>query len=208
MSYIESLLESNKRIQVPCQTDSEYKITSNQGAWCASLFGLKYRELKESWYKNPDDFLNIYKKCLEQGTNLRKEHGIYLYGENIDSSNLNEKLELNKNIYVRFTYIENASKRDEIINILSDDLINEFYTRKYFSIGDFTILSSYKFILVSRNAQSLTLIPIGDSFLVLDSHVNIVGMMNKQNTYKYMKYQLNDNSSSDKYLFLTIMCGS
>ncbi len=29
-------------------------------------------------------FLSIYKECLEQGTLLRKEYGIYSYGENID----------------------------------------------------------------------------------------------------------------------------
>lgn len=207
MSYIESLLDTDKRIQVPCQTDSEYKITSNQCSWCAALFGLRYKELKESWFKDKETFLNIYKSCLEQGTKMRKEHGIYLYGENIDSSNLIEKLELNKNINVQFTYIENDSESDNFINILPKDLKNEFYTRKYFSINDFTILSSYKFILVSRHGQSLTLIPFGDSFLVLDSHVHIVGMMNKKNAYKYIKYQLNDNST-DGYLYLTLLCGS
>jgi hypothetical protein len=208
MEYIESLLEINKRIKVPCQTDLEYKVTSNQSSWCAALFGLKYKELKESWYKNQDDFLNIYKNCLKEGTIMRKENGIYLCGENIDNSNLIKKLELNKNIHVKFTYIKNVYNCDEFTNSLSDDLKDEFYTRKYSLIDDFTILSSYKFILVSCHGHSLTLIPIGDYFLVLDSYVNIIGLMNKKNTYKYMGHLSNNNSLPDKYLYLTILCGS
>lgn len=52
MSYIESLLEPNNIINVPCQIDVEYKISSNQCSWCATLFGLNWRELKQNFYTN------------------------------------------------------------------------------------------------------------------------------------------------------------
>lgn len=42
MSYIESLLNKDQLINVSCQTDSEYKISSNQCSWCVALFALNY----------------------------------------------------------------------------------------------------------------------------------------------------------------------
>lgn len=96
--------------------------------------------------------------------------------------------------------------REELLSILPNDLKNEFYTREYLKIEDLSLLSTYKFILVSRHGQSFTLISMGESFLVLDSHVHTIVMMTKENAYKYIKYQNSENELG--YLFVTLLCGA
>lgn len=204
MSFIEKLLISSQKISVPCQTDEEYKITSNQCSWCAALFGLKYKELKDAFISDKSKFLEIYTECLKEGTNLRKEFGKPVYGENIDNETLKEKLNLEDKIMIEFTYELNKDSRDELVSILPEDLKKEFYTEKYIDISDFLALSLYKFILISRHGQSFTLVPFGEYFLVLDSHVHNVGLMTKDNAYKYIKYSLDYELTG--YLFTTILC--
>jgi hypothetical protein len=204
MSLIESLLESTKTVTVPCQTDEEYKITSNQCSWCAAIFGIRYKELLHLFLHDKDKFVQLYQECLMEGTKLRKEHKKPTYGENIDNTLLKKTLDLEKRIIVNFTFEENKQERDELLSILPEDLKNEFYSNKYFELSNLSSLSTYKFILVSRHGQSFTLIPFYNYFLVLDSHVHTVGLMTKENTYKYIKYSLDDNITG--YLFTTILC--
>lgn len=207
MSFIENLLE-NTKINVPCQTDNEYKIASNQCSWCAALFGLKWRELANNFYVNKENFLEIYLNCLNEGSELRQKYGTHLYGENIDSSNLKEKLNLKDHIVGEFTYLqkgEESSQKENLIDILPDDLKNEFYTRSYMQINNFSLLKSYKYCLISRHGQSFTVIPIGDMFLILDSHVHTVGLMSYDNLVKYIKYQTSDNNDTS-YLHVTVLC--
>ena len=205
MSFIEKMLQNS--VTVPCQTDSDYKSASNQCSWCAALFGVKYRELRDAFINDKNKFIEIYKNCLEEGTNLRKQFGVPVYGENIDNPTLQKELNLSQNIFLETSFELNEDKSEELLSILPPDLKNEFYTRKYLKIEDFSFLSSYKFILVSRHGQSFTLITIGDSFLVLDSHVHTVGIMNKENVYKYIKYQTNKNDIRD-YLLVTLLSGA
>jgi hypothetical protein len=210
MSYIESLLNENKRINVSCQTDNEYKISSNQCSWCAALFGLNYEELIRSFFaSNKDKFLKIYHNCLKEGSELRRDNNKYLYGENIDSENLFEQLNMSKRIVANFSYLSGTD--NDFIKILPDDLKNEFYTRIHVPINNLSVIKSYKFCLISRHGQSFTVIPIGDSFLVLDSHVHTIGLMNYDNVVKYIKYQSVSNSESDSetdgHLHVTILCG-
>lgn len=205
MSFIEKLLKNS--IDVPCQTDSEYKTASNQCSWCAASFAVKYRELKDAFFNDKDNFVEIYKKCLEEGTRLRKQFGVPVYGENIDNPTLGKELNLSKNIFLEATYELNDDKSGEFLSILPMDLKNEFYTKKYLKINDLSLLSAYKFILVSRHGQSFTLISVGNSFLVLDSHVHTVGLMTSENAHKYIKYQTGENDVLE-YLSVTLLCGA
>lgn len=205
MSFIEKLLEN--QFEVPCQTDSEYKITSNQCSWCAAIFGLKYRELRDAFLSDKTKFLEIYKTCLEEGTKLRKEFAIPLYGENIDNPVLNRELKLAENIFLEATFELNEDKSDDFLSILPTDLKNEFYTRKYLKITELSAITNYKFILISRHGQSFTLIPIGNLFLVLDSHVHTVGLMTRENAFKYIIYDDSEESVTG-YLNVTLLCGS
>jgi hypothetical protein len=206
MSFIENLLKTSV-VAVPCQTDPEYKFASNQCSWCAGLFAIKYRELKDAYINDKNKFLEIYKSCLEQGTEMRKKFGVPVYGENIDNPTLNKELKLSKNIFLEATFELNEEKSDEFLSILPDDLKNEFNTRRYLKITDFSVLSTYKFILISRHGQSFTLITLGNEFLVLDSHVHTVGTMTRENAYKYIKYQ-NTELPVSSYLYVTILCGA
>lgn len=73
-------------------------------------------------------------------------------------------------------------------------------------IDDFGLLKSYKFCLISRHGQSFAIIPIGDLFLVLDSHVHTIGLMNYNNITKYIKYQIGDTIDTTAHLQITILC--
>lgn len=204
MSFIDNLIISTQKVTVSCQTDEEYKITSNQCSWCAALFGLKYRELKDSFMTDKNKFIEIYSQCLKEGTMLRKEYGVPVYGENIDNNILKDKLDLERRIMIQFTLELNKEDADELLHILPMDLKTEFYTRKYIEVTNLSSLSLYKYILISRHGQSFTLIPFGSMFLVLDSHVHTIGLMSEENVFKYIKYSLDDEPTG--YLFATILC--
>jgi len=206
MSYIESLLIYNTQINVPCQTDLDFGDTSNQCSWCAGLFALNYKKLIHTFLTDKSEFLNIYRECLETGTRLRKEYGKCLYGENIDNKILLNKLKLSDNIFFIASYDKNNS--DDFLVKIPDELKNEFYNKKGIKINDFDSLLNYKFSLISRHCQSFILITVNDSFLVLDSHVHTIGLMSKENAFRYIKYQHFDDSEISGYLYVTILCGA
>lgn len=203
MSYIETLLNQNNRVVVPCQTDIEYKITSNQCSWCAGMFVLKYIELKKHFLDNKDLFIQTYKECLEIGTQLRKDVGTKLYGENIDNLVLLDKFNLSSKIFIKFTFEENTN--NGYLDILPDELKSEFYSQKHLGVTDFNILLSYKFSMVSRHGLSFALITIGSMFLVLDPHAHTAGLMTSENAFKYIKYEI--DGSDLGCLYITILCG-
>ena len=62
MSFMETLLID--KFEVPCQTDPEYKISSNQCSWCAVLFGINYKELLKAYLNDKAEFIKLYKKYL------------------------------------------------------------------------------------------------------------------------------------------------
>jgi hypothetical protein len=203
MSFMETLLID--KFEVPCQTDPEYKISSNQCSWCAVLFGINYKELLKAYLNDKAEFIKLYKKYLNDSTLMRKEYGQPLYGENIDNKILKEKTELTNRIFKEANFELNPKKSQEFLKLLPDDLKNEFYTKKYININDFSFLLSYKFTLISRHGQSFVIIPYGNHFLVLDSHAHHIGLMTYDNTVKYIKYQ-NSENLIDGYLFITILC--
>jgi len=204
MSFIESLLE--EKVSVCCQTDEEFKITSNQCSWCAGEFALNYKKFIEFYISNKEQYCELYRKCVENGTNSRKTFGIKTYGENIDNEVLLQTLNLKCKIHLSLTYESNTQKSEEYINILPEDLKSEFYSKSYIFIQNFSIVSSYKFIMISRHGLSLTMIPFFGRFLVLDPHVHYSGVMTRENAEKYIKYQITD--SDDSYVKVTLLCGS
>ena len=199
MSYIESLLNEKHRIKVPCQTDF------NQSSWCAALFGLNYNKLIQSFISDKEQFYLLYKKYIDDGEIFRKEYGTLTCGENINNKILIDKLKLNSRIFLESTYEQNESKANDFLKNLSDDLKNEFYSKKYSIINNFSNLSCYKFVLISSHSHSFAIITFNDLFLILDPHTNITGLMTKENTYNYIKYC---NAKTDDYIFITILYGA
>ena len=73
-------------------------------------------------------------------------------------------------------------------------------------INNFDLVKSYKFCLISRHGQSFAIIPINDLFLVLDSHVHTIKLMNYNNISKYIKYQIGNTIDTTAHLHITILC--
>jgi hypothetical protein len=204
MSFIESLLVPDKRIVVPCQTDSEYsELSSNQCSWCAAEFAKHYDKLIPAFFAKGTAFLDLYKECLLRASINRKTYKGPVYGENIDNKKLKTVMDLK--VYLECTYINDDSKRDEFMELLPAELKTEFYDNIYARVSNFEFLKSYKFALISRHGQSLCLLPIGDLFLVLDSHVRTVGLMTFENVVKYVTFQ---QSESMGYTIVTCLCGA
>lgn len=204
MSFIESLLLPEKRRNVPCQTDSEYsEISSNQCSWCAAEFANHCDELKTAFFASDDSFIGLYKECMKSGSLNRKTYKKSVYGENIDNKTLKNVTKLS--VCLECTYVEGDDiLRNELMILLPDDLKKEFYTNAYIRATDFEFIKSYKFTLVSRHGQSLCLLNVGGSFIVLDSHVRTVGMMTYENTVKYMLCKVSEPAG---YTMVTCLCG-
>jgi hypothetical protein len=60
--------------------------------------------------------------------------------------------------------------------------------------------------MFGRHGQTFTVFPLEDKFLVLDSHVHFVGIMDFKNLIKYIKMETK-GASSYGYLFVTIVSG-
>ena len=179
-------------LSVPAQTDAEYSaISSNQCSWCAVEFGLRRRDLIHAWTtRQTDEFLRIYKECLEVASQKRKDLGTFLYGENIDSKNLLEHYGSQLDIAHKNTI--RMHEDSEFINILHPDLASEFYTRSY---ADYVSLDEIvnrmpnnSFLLVSRHGQSLCVLRVHTNmFLILDSHLHIATLSTKNDTMTHIR---------------------
>jgi hypothetical protein len=187
-------------ITVLCQTDAAFSsISSNQCSWCAALFAKHAKELKQYFVSNDTKmFLEIYNKCLQEGSLLRKQYGTKLYGENIDNERIKKYVELET--VADFTLL--ANEDPTFLELLPDDLKYEFYKNIHIKIDDLSVITGNLFAMISRHGQSFTVVPVtSDIFLIFDSHVHIVRTMNKEEMEKYVK------CDHGGYLHLTIILG-
>lgn len=185
MSFIESLLGS-QRFVVRCQTDDNEKaLSSNQCSWCAAVFASKAREFRKLLGRK-DDFVSLYNECLLTGSKLRAERGdsrTYSYGENIDNQLISRCVPIE--ILAQYTILANIDQ--SFLDILPHELRDEFYKRTYILREDIDFIIGNIVVLVSRHGQSFTVIPLtSESYLVLDSHVHNVGIMSKNSLKKYI----------------------
>lgn len=172
--------------KVPNQTDPEYSnISSNQCSWIAHSFAKNYKKFKEYLItNNTEKFIELYKKCLLEGSYDRKKYGKLTYGENIDNKLIIEKYKLD--IYALYTKDYNIDEK--FLKILPDDLLNEFYINKQLETDDIIkhIIGNI-FALVSRHGQSFVVIPLTSSkFMILDSHIHEVKLLTKEEMEKYV----------------------
>lgn len=175
-----------KIFTVPNQSDTEYSnISSNQCSWVAHCFAKNYRKFKEYLMtNNNENFIELYKECLLEGSNDRKKYGKLTYGENIDNSLVIKNYGLN--IYALYTKTFNDT--EEFLKILPDDLRYEFYMNVQLKTDDIIkhIIGNV-FALVSRHGQSFVVIPITSlRYLILDSHIHDVQLLEKEEMVKYV----------------------
>lgn len=174
-------------LSVPAQTDYS-DISSNQCSWCAMEFALKapiFRKLFRESKEDKTDILELYTSCLVRGSKLRRDHGTFLYGENIDSANLLAYYRYD--VLQKRTVCKNLDQ--DLLKILHPDLRSEFYTRVYDQVSLNEILNTVVptiSLLVSRHGQSLCIIPHGTKFIVLDSHLHELRVMTKEDTLKHI----------------------
>ena len=176
-------------LSVSAQTDPEYSaIASNQCSWAAAEFLLKSSELRHSFHKNPEEFVRIYKECLERASHLRAAAGkTHLYGENVDTPELLAHYEGKFRTTDRITVKRNESA--EFLDILHPDLKREFYTREH-NLRPFSAVMSGicgpQCALVSRHGQSLAVIPYYGRYLICDSHLHHAMVLSMEDTVKHI----------------------
>ena len=177
----------NKEIVVKCQTDNEYStISSNQCSWCAAEFIKHKRELRNLFISNETKFIELYNKCLKDGSEKRKQYNHRLYGENIDNKTLLSQYD-DICIIMYLTIIKNIDT--SFIKILPDDFKQEFYTKKYIILNENYFenrISDGASFLASRHGQSFAIIPILQRYLVLDSHIHKAKLMTKEELSNYL----------------------
>jgi hypothetical protein len=180
---------SSWSVPVPAQTDPEYSSTaSNQCSWAAAEFLLKGSELRHSFHKKPEEFVRIYKECLERASQLRAAAGKkHLYGENVDTPELLGHYAGKFHITDRITIKMNAS--GEFLDVLHPDLKREFYTREY-NLRPLSAVLAGVFgpqgALVSRHGQSLAVIPYFGRFLICDSHLHHAMVVSREAAFKHI----------------------
>jgi hypothetical protein len=134
---------SNKNIIiVPSQSDDEYNIANDKTILCVCLFAINYEELRKTFLKNREDFINIYKKCLED-TLIKCNENININDKTI----LFEKLNLSNKIFKILTYEENNDFTTLIFYkfcIVSGDIFSFILINIY---GYFLVLNSQEHIV-------------------------------------------------------------
>ena len=191
-------------ISVPAQTDSEYSsIASNQCSWAAVEFALRASELRHSFAKNPEEFLKIYKECLENASRLRASAGTkHLYGENIDTPELLDHYLGRRAFTITDSITIKQNTSSEFLDILHEDLKREFYSREHNTRTiDVAMAGIFggQCALVSRHGQSLAVIPFYDRYLICDSHLHTAFAVKKDEAIKHILMD------SGGHLHLTIL---
>jgi hypothetical protein len=152
-----------------------------------------------------EEFNRIYNECLLLASQLRKEKGTFLYGENIDSPNLLEHYK--GRITIAHQYTIKLHTDPTFPDVLHPDLRSEFYTRTYVDYAslDGVILKQMPFnsyLLVSRHGQSLCVVRIHSGiYLILDSHLHTCWLASAEDAYKHI---MMDNGG---HTHLTILFG-
>jgi hypothetical protein len=191
LSSIDPFKMTSLSIPVPSQTDEAYSaIASNQCSWAAAEFSLRDSELRLSFKKNPDEFVRIYKECLEKASHLRAAVGSKnLYGENIDTPELLDHYKKHSHFTVMDWITIKKNTGEEFLEILHTDLRREFYTREYSERPIESLMTRIfgaQRALVSRHGQSLAVIPFFGRYLICDSHLHVAFVATKEDAVKHI----------------------
>jgi len=166
-------MSNNKMIIIQSQNDNEYKIGINQSFWCVCMFAINYEELRNLFLNNKEEFINLYIKCLKEGTD-------------------NCKKDINNNIVINNTILFDKFN-------LSNKIFLTYEKKNLESINDIKILASYKFNIISWDSNSFILINIYGHFLILNSQENIVQFIKDDDVFNYIKNKT-DTISNDSYI--------
>ncbi len=153
---------------------------------------LRASDLRQSFLKAPEEFVKIYKECLEKATQLRASAGTrHLYGENVDTPELiahyKKNHATNFEITDQITIKKNTS--EDFLEILHTDLRREFYTREYSERPVEALMAGIhgaQSALVSRHGQSLAVIPFYGRYLICDSHLHSSFVLTKEDAIKHI----------------------
>ena len=182
--FLDGLIISGK-CEVPCQTDPEYaKISSNQCSWCAAEFATNAKKLIRLFAEDKNAFKDLYKQCLSQGSIKRQLNNGTQYGENIDNSGLLGNYQMT-NFKFKTIILNNDPS---FVEVLPNDLKEEFYSRIHVKEDNIDDITGNIYVMVSRHGQSFTVIPIGDRYLILDSHIHTLGLIDRVGLEKYIKH--------------------
>lgn len=117
------------------------------------------------------------------------------------------RLTLNDFALTKLTYSENDFILLQLAPYIPPFALQEFNGRKHTPISELKLRKEWDYVMLGRHGQTFTVLPYGENYLVLDSHVHFVGVMNEKNLTTYIKMERSGGASYG-YLFVTIVGGT
>jgi hypothetical protein len=156
-----------KTFKIQSQYDTPYNDISNQCSWVSKEFVMNKNKIVDA-IQNKDNnlLLEIYKNCLQNGTDNRKKFYSKVEGENIDEINLD--IDLQTTVY---------GDMNVLYAMLGQDIINKIYkpNLKLFDYNHFIKqiknMQNNNMMILNRDGQSFCFLKIDDSYIILDSHI-------------------------------------
>jgi hypothetical protein len=190
-SFAPELLD-RKTYSVTCQDHLDI----NSSSWCAAVFvrhASMFKQLLGD--EQAKKFVSLYNQCVREGSQLRESHGKLSFGENVD--NIDVQRIAGIRTLAAYTIIQKEDP--SFVSSLPNDLREEFYTRIHSTISQESSPDTYDSVshnlsfisngpvMISRHGQSFTIIPLtSDLFVILDSNIDKVGIINKKSLINYI----------------------
>jgi hypothetical protein len=197
-------------IQVPTIFDPEYaSIASHQSSWVSYEIAKNINKLRKYYEEeNIEEFKNVYKECLLNGSQLRAKLGIKPCGENIDDDILLDYY-YDQN-YVHVVIRKGIYNNEDLIpkEYLPENFY-KFYKDEYYTIKEsnaqlqrlFKELIYGLHLLVSSNGKTFTIISFKyyGKYMICDPFSSKLLILNEEEVIDYI---LKD--SREEYLFIKL----
>jgi hypothetical protein len=167
---------------VKAQYDEPYNKTSNQCSWVAAEIVKRKDEIIQIIKSNnKEKLIDIYKTCLDNGTNNRIKYGNKIEGENIDDLIINNNLNSTE---LKTTELKTIIYGNQnILNSFDPTVLNMIIKSNFKNIPynqfieEIKLIPNDKLVIINRDGQTFVFIKINNFYYVLDSHI--------RNIYKF-----------------------
>jgi len=192
--YLNTVIISQKNIDVKSQYDEPYNNITNQCSWVAKNILANKNAIIDALDSGLNNELsNVYTKCLENGTLDRITNFKFAHGENIDEINYNVKLYTTSNVDLNNLSI-----------VLGKDIIN-YIVKPNLRYNEFSIfmneivqLKNNKMMIINRDGQSFVIMKRNKFYIVFDSHCRKINFYN----IEQLKNHLFENNTDGMFYFI------
>lgn len=171
----------NTVCKVPSQYDEFFNETSNQCSWISLEFIKNRQKLIDTIKINDiDELKNIYTKCMIVGSDLRKQNGKLIQGENIDD--LINNSQIKSTIYGNSTLLTILDKSviDMIVKPKITMLSNSLF------ISDIKELENEQMIIINRDGQTFVFLKLCEQYYIFDSHIRNIYCYDYEDLINYI----------------------